>query len=587
MDFAAFVFAQDDWTTRAGAREARRPGLAARQRGLRGGRRRRARHAAHVHPARERGEAPDRPAGPDVDPLRPRDDAGHGARHQPEAPEGDRRGGPDRARRGRLVAAVPHDEDGARAVGDLPPVDRPRPDGALEVAGRSWDSDGTLSARYWSEATKERIARPASSTTGRASVPVIPTRRSSRAPGRSSSRASTGPAATSRPARTARTPSTRGRPGSTSAPTRVTWPCSTATTQARGRRCSSGASRTGRPRTAERPRSAALPGAAEDDPQVAPPQLGLDVLRGVYAALAAAGLLVAIALAGRRSDRRTAAEPQDMTDENRRGRVARRRGLENPRSNQMQITRSVLDTGPGSAGWFTGSVSIDPVAAPTGAFPVGDAAVHRPDRPGSRMSPRSSTATRRRSGRSALMRGNRHVRRGRRPHRERPRPGDPGADRRGDPRHARLHLRLRPLAVPVAEPRATARASWATRRSASSRRSAPTSARVKVGDVVVMPFAFSDGTCMFCDQGLQTACVHGGFFGNPEVPGAQSRGGAHPAGGRDALRPAGRRGRRADAVAPDALRRDGHRPPRGGRRARSAPARASPSSVTAPSASAA
>ncbi len=28
--------------------------------------------------------------------------------------------------------------------------------GALEVAGRSWQSDGTLSARYWSEASKER-----------------------------------------------------------------------------------------------------------------------------------------------------------------------------------------------------------------------------------------------------------------------------------------------------------------------------------------------------------------------------------------------------------------------------------------------
>jgi hypothetical protein len=29
-------------------------------------------------------------------------------------------------------------------------------DGALEVAGRSWREDGTLSARYWSEATRER-----------------------------------------------------------------------------------------------------------------------------------------------------------------------------------------------------------------------------------------------------------------------------------------------------------------------------------------------------------------------------------------------------------------------------------------------
>jgi len=29
--------------------------------------------------------------------------------------------------------------------------------GALEVAGRSWQADGTLSARYWSEASKERF----------------------------------------------------------------------------------------------------------------------------------------------------------------------------------------------------------------------------------------------------------------------------------------------------------------------------------------------------------------------------------------------------------------------------------------------
>ncbi len=32
--------------------------------------------------------------------------------------------------------------------------------GALEVAGRSWQADGTLSARYWSEASKERIDPP-------------------------------------------------------------------------------------------------------------------------------------------------------------------------------------------------------------------------------------------------------------------------------------------------------------------------------------------------------------------------------------------------------------------------------------------
>jgi threonine dehydrogenase-like Zn-dependent dehydrogenase len=45
---------------------------------------------------------------------------------------------------------------------------------------------------------------------------------------------------------------------------------------------------------------------------------------------------------------------------------------------------------------------------------------------------------------------------------------------------------------------------------------------VKAGDMVVMPFAYSDGTCAFCHEGLNTSCVHGGFFGNEEIAGAQS-----------------------------------------------------------------
>jgi threonine dehydrogenase-like Zn-dependent dehydrogenase len=45
---------------------------------------------------------------------------------------------------------------------------------------------------------------------------------------------------------------------------------------------------------------------------------------------------------------------------------------------------------------------------------------------------------------------------------------------------------------------------------------------LKAGDLVVMPFAFSDGTCLFCADGLNTSCVHGGFFGNPEIAGAQA-----------------------------------------------------------------
>src|SRR5438876_4546185 len=46
--------------------------------------------------------------------------------------------------------------------------------------------------------------------------------------------------------------------------------------------------------------------------------------------------------------------------------------------------------------------------------------------------------------------------------------------------------------------------------------------RIKRGDFVIMPFAFSDGTCVFCHDGLQTSCIHGGFFGTPEVAGAQA-----------------------------------------------------------------
>jgi threonine dehydrogenase-like Zn-dependent dehydrogenase len=45
---------------------------------------------------------------------------------------------------------------------------------------------------------------------------------------------------------------------------------------------------------------------------------------------------------------------------------------------------------------------------------------------------------------------------------------------------------------------------------------------MKAGDLVVMPFAFSDGTCVFCDEGLQTSCIHGGFFGTGDVGGAQA-----------------------------------------------------------------
>lgn len=47
--------------------------------------------------------------------------------------------------------------------------------------------------------------------------------------------------------------------------------------------------------------------------------------------------------------------------------------------------------------------------------------------------------------------------------------------------------------------------------------------KIKRGQVVIMPFAYSDGACLFCEEGLQTACSHGGFFGNGgEAGGAQA-----------------------------------------------------------------
>ncbi|PJJ54254.1 threonine dehydrogenase-like Zn-dependent dehydrogenase [Mumia flava] len=37
-------------------------------------------------------------------------------------------------------------------------------------------------------------------------------------------------------------------------------------------------------------------------------------------------------------------------------------------------------------------------------------------------------------------------------------------------------------------------------------------AGVAPGDLVIAPFAWSDGTCDFCREGLHTSCRHGGFF---------------------------------------------------------------------------
>ena len=44
---------------------------------------------------------------------------------------------------------------------------------------------------------------------------------------------------------------------------------------------------------------------------------------------------------------------------------------------------------------------------------------------------------------------------------------------------------------------------------------------IKPGDLVVVPFAWSDGTCVFCREGLQTSCLHGGWWGGTEQDGGQ------------------------------------------------------------------
>lgn len=44
---------------------------------------------------------------------------------------------------------------------------------------------------------------------------------------------------------------------------------------------------------------------------------------------------------------------------------------------------------------------------------------------------------------------------------------------------------------------------------------------LKVGDVVAAPFAWSDGTCIFCQEGLHTSCLHGGWWGGTDLDGGQ------------------------------------------------------------------
>ncbi|GAA2010842.1 alcohol dehydrogenase catalytic domain-containing protein [Microbacterium ulmi] len=45
---------------------------------------------------------------------------------------------------------------------------------------------------------------------------------------------------------------------------------------------------------------------------------------------------------------------------------------------------------------------------------------------------------------------------------------------------------------------------------------------IRRGDFVIAPFVWSDGTCDFCREGLQTSCRHGGVFGTAPGVGGQA-----------------------------------------------------------------
>ncbi|MFF1465124.1 zinc-binding dehydrogenase [Streptomyces sp. NPDC058330] len=46
---------------------------------------------------------------------------------------------------------------------------------------------------------------------------------------------------------------------------------------------------------------------------------------------------------------------------------------------------------------------------------------------------------------------------------------------------------------------------------------------LRPGDLVVAPFVYSDNTCAYCREGLQTSCVHGGSWGVDGVDGGQGQ----------------------------------------------------------------
>ena len=95
-------------------------------------------------------------------------------------------------------------------------------DRLLKVNGRAWQEDGTLSSRYWSEAAKESKDPAAIFYAWRGERPRHRTHQSFTAPRRSSSKPRTAPPVIGRPGRMPTPPSTPGLQVSTSALRRTT-----------------------------------------------------------------------------------------------------------------------------------------------------------------------------------------------------------------------------------------------------------------------------------------------------------------------------------------------------------------------------
>ena len=159
------------------------------------------------------------------------------------------------------------------------------------------------------------------------------------------------------------------------------------------------------------------------------------------------------------------------------------------------------------------------------------------------------------------------MRRGRRPHRDRPR------RRASSSRPTPLcvvtraaHLRQRPLALQD-DGTAASRPPHGTRvhrrrRGRRRRRAHGQGRRPRRRAVRATPTAPASSARKGCTPRASTAAA----AATTELDGGAGRGRARPPGGRHARRPAGRRGRRADAVAAHAHRRDGDGPSRGPRR---------------------